>query len=343
MPAKNAANVVGKRGGSAKWVTLGVVFLATVIAVQAGWAGFGWAQLKSALFPGEEGLLAYVPEDSGGVLLLDPHQVEPSALGSEKGAAREWLTRTRDDLKKATGVDLFFDVDKLAIAPAVAVVRGRFDRGDLEKRLGEMGYKPAEHKGQALLVRAGEDAVCIVDGSLLLYGSAESIGAALDAKASGKSLEKKEGVVERLKAIGFDHPVLFTMSLTDARPSVRDILTGSTGPRAITVGLRTVNGLDVDGAVESMSASSAEELRKLLDEKRANAGLLGPLLGGDAGVVVAEALKKAELKVAGSQVIGHAHLTNAELDTVVRAAGSAAPFGEMYKNMRLFQLLVPAF
>ena len=344
MPAKNDFKVVGssgKTGGSAKWVTLGVITLAVVIAVQAGWAGFGWAQLKSALFPGDEGLLAYVPEDAGGVLLVDPHQIEPSALGSESGAVRQTLSRTRDDMKKATGVDLFFDVDKLALAPSVAVVRGRFDADALEKRLGEMGYKPAEHKGQRLLVRAGEDAVAIVSGSLVLYGSAESIGESLDAKESGKSLEKKEGVVERLKAVGFDHPVLFTMGLSDARPSVRDILMGSTGPRAVTVGLRTVNGLDVDAAVDSQSASSAEELRKLLDEKRGNAGALAPVLGGDAGAVIADTLKKAELRAQGAQVIGHAHVNAAELDTLMRAANRLAPTGEAYKNLRLFQLLVP--
>ena len=189
----------------------------------------------------------------------------------------------------------------------------------------------------------GKVAVAVVLGSLLLYGSAESIGESLDAKESGKTLEKKEGVVDRLKAVGFDHPVLFTMVLSEARPSVRDILVGSTGPRAVTIGVRTVNGLDVDGAVESQSASSAEELRKLLDEKRASAGLLGPVLGGDAGAVIADTLKKAELRAQGSQVIAHAHVNAAELDTLLRAAGRAVPSGELYKDLRLFQLLVPNF
>lgn len=344
MPAKNDSKVVGssgKKGGSAKWAVLGGLFLAVVIAVQGGWAGLGWAMIKSAVFPGDEGLLAYIPEDAGGVLILDPHQIEPKALGSEGGAVRQWITRTREDMKKATGVDLFLDVDKLAVAPAVTVVRGRFDEGGLSKRLAEMSYKPAEYKGKKYLVRAGEDAVCIVDGSLVIYGDSSSIEAALDAKESGKSLEKKEGFVDRLKAVGFNHPVLVTVQLGEGRPSVRDILTGSTGPKAVTIGLATLAGLDMDVSVESQSPASAEELRKLLDEKRQSADVLRPFVSGAGMDVVIAALKKAELKAVESQVIGHVHLTPEELDTVLKSVGSAAPFGAIYKDLRLFQLLVP--
>lgn len=340
MAAKSDSSS-GKKGSGVKLVVLGGLFLAIVIAVQGGWAGLAWAMFKSSVMPGDEGLLAYVPEDQAGVVIVDPHQIEPKALGGESGAVRQWLTRTRDDMKKATGVDLFFDVDKIAVAPSVAVVRGRFDKGGLERRLGEMSYKPAEHEGTQYLVRAGEDAVCVVDGSLLLYGDDSTVKAALSAKKSGKSLENKEGVVDRLKAVGFNHPVLLTISLGDAKPSVREILTGSTGPKAVTIGLNTLSGLDVDAAVESQSAGSAEELRKLLDEKRQGAGVLGPFIGGSAGEVLAGALKKAELKAVDAQVIGHMHLTAEELDTVLKAAGSAAPFGQIYKDLRLFQLLVP--
>lgn len=65
------------------------------------------------------------------------HQIEPKALGSEGGAVRQWITRTREDMKKGTASDLFLDVDKLAVAPAVTVVRGRFDEGGLSKRLAD--------------------------------------------------------------------------------------------------------------------------------------------------------------------------------------------------------------
>lgn len=344
MPAKNDSKVVGssgKKGGSAKWAVLGALFLAVVIAVQGGWAGLGWAMLKSSVFPGDEGLLAYVPEDAGGVLILDPHQIEPKALGSETGAVRQWITRTREEMKKATGVDLFLDVDKLALTPVATIVRGRFDVSGLTTRLGEMSYKPAEYKGTKYLVRAGEDAVCIVDGSLVIYGDASSIEASLEAKQSGKSLEKKEGVVDRLKAVGFNHPVLATLQLSESRPSVRDILTGSAGPRAVTIGLATLAGLDMDVALESQSNASAEELRKLLDEKRKSADALHGIVKGEAADVVVGALKKAELTAVENQVKGHVHLTPEELDTVIKAFPSAAPTSELYKNIRLFQLLVP--
>lgn len=343
MPAKNDSRVVGSSGkkGNAKWVVLGAIFLAVVVGVQTGWVGFGWAQLKSALMPSDEGLLEYVPDDAGAVVLVDPHQIEPGALGSETGAVRQWMVRTREEMKKATGVDLLFDVDKLAAAPGLVVVRGRFSRGDLEKRLGEMAYREREHDGTRILVRDGDDAVCIVSGSLLLYGSEGSIGESLDAEKTGKNLAKKEGVVARLKAVGFNHPVLATLTLGEARPSVRDILMGSGGPRAVTVGVKTLAGLDLDVAVESQSPASAEELKKLLEEKRADAGALKGMLGGEAGDAILDALKKAELKTVESQVLAHAHLSQTQLDAVVKALEQAGPSADVYKNIRLMQLLIP--
>jgi hypothetical protein len=178
-----------RRGGRAKWVALAALALGGLVAVEAGWAGFGWGQLRAAVFPRDEALLGWVPGDTGAILVLDPHLFDPKALGADGNAARAALEATRDDVKKATGVDLFFDVDKLVLSPSLAVARGRFDGKKLRDRLAEHRYAPAEHKGFAYLARAGEDAIAVVDDSILLYGDAPSIEAAIDAHDGAASLE----------------------------------------------------------------------------------------------------------------------------------------------------------
>jgi hypothetical protein len=146
----------------------------------------------------------------------------------------------------------------------------------------------------------------------------------------------------RLKSVGWDHPLLFTVQLTDERPSIRAILAGSTGPRAITVGVTTRAGLDVDATIEMTSAASAEELKKLLEEKRKDAEALKPLVGQEAANILLEVIKKGTLGSEEGFLKIHLHLEPAQLDALIKAADSAAaPFGEMYKNLRLLQLLVP--
>src|ERR1019366_8596516 len=129
------------------WVFLLGLGIAAFLAVKTGWAGFGWADLKSRLYPGNDGLLAWIPGDAQAVAIVDPHQIHPKALGSDKGAARVWLERVRSDVKNAAGVDLAFDVDKLAITPSLVVMSGRFDGEKLAAKLADYKYARAEHGG----------------------------------------------------------------------------------------------------------------------------------------------------------------------------------------------------
>src|SRR6187431_1287928 len=89
----------GRKSGRVKWMVLGVIVLAVVIAAQAGFVGYGWAQLKASVFPRDEAILGYVPGDAVGILVVDPHQIDPKSLGGESSAARQWLVRTRTELK----------------------------------------------------------------------------------------------------------------------------------------------------------------------------------------------------------------------------------------------------
>jgi hypothetical protein len=341
--SKPAVNAAKKWGGPAKWVVLGVLTLAVVIAAQAGLIGFGWAHLMAKTFPRDLSLLEYVPGDTGSLVIIDPHQLDAKALGGESSVARTYLSRTREEVKKATGIDLFFDVDKLTLTPALVVARGRFNQKKLTTQLSEARYLTAEHKGQSYLVRAGEDAIAVIDDGILLYGEEASIKAAIDAKQGGSSLAKSDVVPDRLKSVGWDHPVLVTVRITDERPSIRAILKGSTGPRSLTVGAKTVNGLDLTAVIESVSPASAAELQKLLEEKRGSVDDLKSMVGSDAALILVEVAKKATItnNPAQSFVKIQLHIDPSQLDALIKAAGSAAPFGELYKDMRLFQLLVP--
>ncbi len=332
----------GSKPGRGKWWVLGTIGVAGFLAVETGWAGFGWAHLKSAVFPRDESLLAWVPARTDAVVIVDPHLLDAKALGAEGSTARTALERTRDDVKKATGIDLALDVDKLVLSSSLVVARGRFDRKKLTERLSEHRYTVAEHHGEPYLVRAGEDAIGVYDDALLLYGDEAALKDAIDAHREGKSLAKDEQVTARLSQAGWSHPVLATYRITDDKPSVRAILTGSTGPRAVTVGAGTVSGLDVDALIEAATPGAGAELAKLLDEKRQSAGSLGPSLGADAGPILADVAKKAT--VTSDPQTGvvkiHVHLDPAQLDTLAKGARTALP-AEMYKTVRLFQLLAP--
>jgi hypothetical protein len=331
----------GGKPGRVKWMVLGVVVLAVFIAAQAGFVGYGWAQLKSSAFPRDEAILGYAPADTVGVLIVDPHQIDPKSLGGADSTARQWLVRTRADLQKATGIDLFFDVDKLAVTPTIVVLRGRFDAHKLAERLAEAHYAAADYKGQSYLVRAGEDAIAVVDDDVLLYGDEAGIKASIDAKQGGTSLEKSEQVLERLKSVGWNHPILLTLRITDEKPSIRSILTGSTGPRAVTVGITTLSGLDLVASIESASPGAAAELKKLLEEKRGTPDTLAPVVGPGPAAILTDVAKKATITSQESFLRVQMHLDPAQLDALIKATGDSAPLAEAYKNLRLFQLLVP--
>jgi hypothetical protein len=333
-----------KPAGGGKWKALVVLAVLVFLAVQTGWAGFGWAHLRAAVYPNDTALLGWVPGDAGGVVILDPHQLDLKALGGEGSTVRTALQRTRDDVKRAAGIDLVFDVDKLVFTPSLVVGRGRFDQKKLVEKLSAHHYSMAEHNGEVYLLRPGEDAIAVVGGSVLLYGDESGVKAAIDAHKEGTSLEKNDPVTARLSQAGWNHALLATVRITDDKPSLKAILTGATGPRAVTVGVSTpLGGLEVDAIVESASPSAAAELAKLLEEQRQHAQERAAAFGAEAAPTLADIAKKATI-AADAQTSGvkaHVHVDPAELDKLVKNARSAVPVAEWYKTIRLFQLLAP--
>jgi hypothetical protein len=334
---------MGRRAKKSGLVFLLLLSVAVFVAVETGWAGFGWAQLRSMVYPRNDALLEWVPADTQAVAIVDPHQIRLKALGGEQSVARTWLERVRADVKKAAGVDLVFDVDKVVLTPGLVVMSGRFDGEKLAAKLTEYRYTKADHGDRSYLVRTGEDAVMAVGNDILVYGDDDTIKASIDAKA-GTSLANNQPVVERLAQTGWNHPLLATIQLGGDRPSLRSMITGSTGPRAVSFSVRGNNGVDVQSSVETATPSAGAELAKLLEEKRASVPDLQALAGPDLGTQLATVAHDATIKpdpVTGQVAIG-AHVSSQTLDAVIHAAQQSAPLAETYKTFRLVQLLAPS-
>jgi hypothetical protein len=327
----------------AKWVALVVVALGVFVAVQTGWVAFGWAALRSATFPRDEALLEWVPPDTQSLIIVDPHRIRPKGLGSAQGFVRDNLDRIRANIQKATGVDIGFDVDKLVLTPTLVVLRGRFDESKITDRLAEYKYVKSEYKGQRYLLRSGEDALFISSDAIIVYGQEAAIKASIDAN-SGVSLARNESVTARLSDIGWDEPVLGTIELANDRPSLRAMIAGVSGPRAVTVGIREAQGLDVTALVETASPSGAGDFAKFLEEHRADATQsLGTVANTDFGKSLADIAKGAVIQpdATRGRVALHTHLSGDALSTLLRTAQSSLPLQEMVKTLQVIQFLVP--
>lgn len=316
--------------------------LAGVLAVKTGWAGFGWAHVKAMVYPRNDALLEWIPADTQAVAVVDPHQIRLKALGGEGSIPRTWLERVRADVKKAAGVDLIYDVDKLVLTEGLVVMSGRFDGDKLAERLAEYQYTKAEHGGRTYLVRVGEDALMAVGDDILVYGDESTIKASIDAK-TGASMAKNQPVIDRLAQIGWNHPLIGTVQLGGDHPSLRSMITGMTGPRAVSIAVRGDKGIDVNATIEAATPSAGAELAKLLDEKRANVADLQAMTGPELGAQIATVARQATIRAdpATGQVAVGAHVSSEALDALIRAAEQSAPLADMYKTFRLVQLLAP--
>ena len=284
-----------------------------------------------------------MPADTRGrVIIVDFHLLHWKAIPSGQGIARSAIERVRNDVRTATGVDLVLDVDKLALTPGVTVVRGRFDGEKMAEKLGPYKYVPAEYSGRHYLVRTGDDALLIVDDHVLVYGDENGIKAAIDAKGGRIRSAKDERVKGRLAQMGWDEPLLATIQFNDDRPSLRAMITGATGSRAVTVGIRTARGVDVHATIEASSPNGAQELAKTLEERRAHtAESLATFAGADLAALLGNIARGAAIQVdaAHGQVDVRAHVSGDELDGIVKAATTSSTLAETYKSLR--QLLAP--
>lgn len=245
----------------------GAMGLGLLVSYFTGHLGFAIGEVRAQVFPRDTALLEYVPDEARAVLIVDPHRLDLMALGGPRTQAAQQLSRAREDVKKLTGIDLFFDVDKLALSTSGVVARGRFDRAKISAKLQEARYKVAEYKGHPYLIRAEQDALCVLD-DVFIYGDLASITQSIDARETKRSFASNEAALSRLEGVGWAHAVIGTVQFAEAEPSIRQALVGASGPRAYTVAVTTKAGATFDVRVETLSQSAATETAKLLDEQR---------------------------------------------------------------------------
>ncbi|MEJ7735363.1 MAG: hypothetical protein WKG00_40030 [Polyangiaceae bacterium] len=335
-----------KARSRAKWIVLGVLITAVFVAVKLGFVGYGWAHLMAKVFPRDESLLRWFPGDTPAVLIVDPHQIELGTLGSEQSVLRTGLERMRADIEKATDIDIASDVDKLAVAmsegPSLVAARGRYDFEGMTVRLGALSYEQRQHAGKMYLARTGEDAITVIDG-VLLYGDEAAVKAGIDASGSDASLADNDKVTDRLSEMGWDHAVLVGMQFSD-KPSIRSMISGSNGPRAITVGMRTVAGLDAVAHVEAASGRrrGARQAARRAPRRRGQAPRR--IDGRCGGRALGQAIKDATVEVDAKKgvVTVRTHLAAEAIDQSLGALATSGAASELYKSMRLFQLLAPS-
>ena len=121
-----------------------IVLGAGAYVYETGWLGWGYAEAVDRVLPSDEDLLGWIPIDEATVVVLDTHRFHFGALGPPDGGLRAGVGSFVSDFKKATGVDLAFQVDKVAIARTVAAARGRFDAKKIANRLAELHYMPLD-------------------------------------------------------------------------------------------------------------------------------------------------------------------------------------------------------
>jgi hypothetical protein len=342
MVMAKPGGVGGKRRSRAKWVALVLLGGVAFLAVKAGWAAFAWARIKSATVPRDDALLAWIPADTTVVAVVDPHQMSSKVLGAPRGLVRASIERLCSDIQKATGVDLAFDVDKVALTPSLIVMRGRFDGDRITQKLAEYGYVRSDYQGRHTVVRAGEDALFVSDDEVIVYGDEPAIKASADAHG-GISLANNDQVVARLAQIGWNHAVIGTVRLGADRPSLRAMIAGTSGPHAVTFGARAAKGIQVEASVEAGSANASEDLGRLLEEKRMNAADALRNWGPDLAAQIAQVARTAAVRVdaPSASVRLSATLSPDSIDALYKAASASPMVAETFKGYRLAQLLAP--
>lgn len=173
--------------------------------------------------------LGYIPEDAsviafanvGEIMKSDLHKHLESMVGSGGEGRNELQNKLGIDLEKdidsvvagfgmasgATASDQKVDADRKmdareAAGHTVVLIRGRFDRPRIEAVLKEHGSTPEDYKGKQVFHEdtqsaiGSEGGVAFVEPNVIALGSLESVKAAIDAGADGKSVRKNADLMK---------------------------------------------------------------------------------------------------------------------------------------------------
>jgi hypothetical protein len=318
----------------AKLVLVGALGLAGLVAYETGWLGWAWADALSHSLPKDEAILGYLPADTTAVAVIDLHLFKLASIGPAGGQLPAAIQRVREEVKKTIDLDLVTDIDKLAVTPGLVVARGRFSFKKLGDKLVELHYAPADHRGVYYFAKHNQDALAVVKDEILLWGDESALKAALDARDGGMTLDKDEAVTERLKKAGWKHALIASIRVDDDKPSLKSIVTGAKGTRAVTLAAATGAGLDIDADVETASPPAAKDMLANLDRQRQVLEALEPLVGKELAAALMPVGKRAVLTQQGGDVVIHTHADPSDLDAIGQALAQPGPVHEAFDKLK---------
>jgi hypothetical protein len=158
---------------------------------------------STRLIPKDPALLAYFGSDSRELLLLQLTELDfPMSEESQRQFEQDWK-----DFYTKTGINVSRDVDAVAVADGLGVVRGRFDWGRLSGYLQTEGYTVTELAGVPAAVKP-QAADLALDGRYLLIGPRGTLEKAITRKRQGQGLNDGSTVVKAIDELGWKHALV---------------------------------------------------------------------------------------------------------------------------------------
>lgn len=164
----------------------------------------GLGALGSArLIPKDPALLAYFGPDTRELLLVQLTELDfPLTDESKRQFEQDWK-----DFYTKTGIDVSKDVDAVAAADGLGVVRGRFDWSKLSGYLQAEGYTLTELAGVPAAVKS-QAADLALDGRYLLIGPRGTLEQAIARKKQGQGLHDASPIVKAVDEMGWKHALV---------------------------------------------------------------------------------------------------------------------------------------
>jgi len=152
------------------------------------------------LIPKDAKLLAYFRPDTRELLVLQLTELDLRLSGE----SQKKLEQSGRELYEKTGINLAKDVDAVAGAEGLAIVRGRFDWSKLSPYLQEQGYTLTELGGVPGAVKSQAMDLAL-DGKYLLVGPRAELELAVARKRNGQGLEASSPIVKAIDDMGWRH------------------------------------------------------------------------------------------------------------------------------------------
>lgn len=172
--------------------------------------------------------MAYLPGDLGVVGYADVHAV----MNSEFRQRLKQMLPTGEEierLKAEIGVDVERDIDTVVAGfssagpnqpGAIALLRGRFNDGDIETMATKHGAVAETYRGKRLLLTQGgghNGGVAFLEPGLIALGEATTLKKAIDAQATGQGIAQNAELMKRVNEIQIGHKA-WIVGRVDAMP-----------------------------------------------------------------------------------------------------------------------------